>query len=111
MTKVNFYPNDDPDTAAKKLAKENDVWFTIPKGKDNDKKHEHFVQKCTVSDFIAEAVIVGGIPYFAVARSKSGDVTLEKSIALDDTSECKPFELSAYLNEPYDRGIQFRKRL
>lgn len=103
MTKVNFYPNDDPDTAAKKLAKENDVWFTIPKcnGKDNDKKHAHIVQKCTGPDFIAEAVIVGGIPYFAVARPKSGDVTLEKSIPIDDTSEWKPFELSAYLNEPY----------
>jgi hypothetical protein len=103
MTKVNFYPNDDPDTAAKKLAKENEVWFTIPKGngKDNEKKHTHFVQKCTEADFIAEAVIVAGIPYFAVARPKSGDITLEKSIPIDDTSECKPFELPAYLNEPY----------
>ena len=55
----------------------------------------------TQADFIAEAVIVGGIPYFAVARPKSGDITLEKSIPIDDTSEWKPFELSAYLNEPY----------
>jgi hypothetical protein len=70
MTKVNFYPNDDPDTAAKKLAKENDVWFTIPKGKDNDKKHEHFVQKCTVSDFIAEAVIVWGYSIFCSRQIK-----------------------------------------
>jgi hypothetical protein len=85
---MNVYPNDDPDTAAKKLAKENDVWFTIPKGngKDNDKKHVHFVQKCTGPDFIAEAVMVWGIPFFAVARPKSGDVTLEKSIPIDDTS-------------------------
>jgi hypothetical protein len=102
MTKVNFYPNDDPDTAAKKIHE--DFHFTIPQngnGKDKNKKQPHFVQKCTEAGLIAEAVIVGGIPYFAVAKANSNNVTLEESIPLDDRSEYKPFEQSAYLNEPY----------
>ena len=50
---------------------------------------------------IAEAVIVGGIPYFAVARANSNNITLEESIPIDDKSEYKPFERTAYLSEPY----------
>ncbi|HEU4822587.1 MAG TPA: hypothetical protein VFS97_04115 [Nitrososphaeraceae archaeon] len=70
------------------------------KGKANE-KHVHFVQKHSEDDLVAEAVIVGGIPYFAVSRSDSKDITLKKSIPIDETSEYKPFEPSAYLNEPY----------
>ena len=68
----NVYPNDDPDTAAKKIAK--DFHFTIPEngnGKDKNKKHSLYVQKYTEPGLIAEAVIIGGVPYFAVARSNS----------------------------------------
>jgi hypothetical protein len=98
----NVYPNDDPDTAAKKIAK--DFHFTIPEkgnGKDKDKKHSLYVQKHTEAGLIAEAVIVGGVPYFAVARANSKNITLEASIPIDDKGEYKPFERTAYLSEPY----------
>ena len=70
--KDNVYPNDDPDTAAKKIAK--DFHFSVPengkaKGKDKDKKQKHYVQKYTEPGLIAEAVIVAGIPYFAISKA------------------------------------------
>jgi hypothetical protein len=99
---MNVYPNDDPDTAAKKIAK--DFHFTIPENgnnKDKDKKNSLYVQKHTEAGFIAEAIVVGGIPYFAIAKANSKNITLKKSIPIDNKSEYKPFEQSAYLNEPY----------
>ena len=100
---MNVYPNDDPDTAAKKISK--DFHFTIPEngdnGKDKDKKKSHYVQKYSEIGLIAESVIVGGIPYFAVARADSKNVTLEESIPITDKIEYKPFEQTAYLSEPY----------
>jgi hypothetical protein len=102
---MNVYPNDDPDTAAKKIAK--DFHLTILEngnGKEKDRKQSHFVQKYTEPGLIAEAVIVGGIPYFAVAKANYNGITLEESIPIDDKSEYKPFEPSAYLNEPYRFG-------
>ncbi|CAN5376768.1 hypothetical protein BH18THE2_BH18THE2_25050 [soil metagenome] len=99
---MNVYPNDGPDEAAKKIAK--DFHFTIPEngnGKDNNKKQPHFVQKYTEAGLIAEAVIVGGIPYFTVAKANHNGITLEQSIPIDGKSEYKPFESTAYLSEPY----------
>jgi hypothetical protein len=66
-----------------------------------NKKKVYFVQKHSESDLIAEAVIVAGIPYFAVAKAKSNEITLERSIAIDDTNEYRPFEPAAYLTKPY----------
>jgi hypothetical protein len=102
MTRENFYPNDDPETAAEKLAKDSNR-FVIPengKGKQKEKKI-YFVQKHSGSDLLAEAVIVAGIPYFALSKSNSRNITLEESIPISDTSEYRPFDASAYLNEPY----------
>lgn len=73
-------------------------------GKDKNQeanKKTHFVQKYSESDLIAEAIIVAGIPYFAVAKARSNEITLERSIAIDDTNEYRPFESRAYLNKPY----------
>jgi hypothetical protein len=73
-------------------------------GKDRNqesKKKVYFVQKHSESDLIAEAVIVTGIPYFAVARSNTNEITLERSIAIDDTNEYRPFDPAAYLTKPY----------
>jgi hypothetical protein len=79
---------------------------TIRNGNGKDKSQEnrkkaHFVQKCSQSDLIAEAVIVAGNPYFAVAKADSNEIMLEKSLAMDDTSEYRPFESAAYLTKPY----------
>ena len=97
---MNVYPNDDPDTAAKKISK--DFHFTIPEnGKDKDKKHSLYVQKYTEAALIAEAVIIGGIPYFAIAKDNSKNITLAESIPINDRTVYKPFERTAYLSEPY----------
>lgn len=99
---MKVYPNDGPDEAAKKIHE--DFHFTVPatgNGKDKDRKQPHFVQKYTETGLIAEAVIVGGIPYFAVAKANHNGITLEELIRVGDKSEYKPFEQSAYLNEPY----------
>jgi hypothetical protein len=72
------------------------------KGKRNEKK-AHFLQKYSEPGLLAEAVIVGGIPYFAVSRLVSGNtkITLEEAIPITDKSEYKPLEEPAYLNKPY----------
>ena len=116
--KDNVYPNDDPDTAAKKISKETkEKWFSVPAGggngkdkdKDKDKKQSHYFQKYTGCYYLAESVIIGNTPFFAVSNARTGDITLKKSIPLKDgngndngnDNEYKPFEVSAYLNEPY----------
>jgi hypothetical protein len=109
MTRV--FPNDGPDTEENNLeamAEKTKAFAEVGKaqrefgnistegnGKDKDKKHPQYVQKYTEPGLLAEAVIVGGIPYFAVSRVGSKDITI------DDTSEYRPFEPSAYLSDPY----------
>lgn len=65
------------------------------------KRKAHLVQKHSETDLIAEAIIVAGIPYFAVSRVNSNEITLEKPLPTSDTSEYKPIESTAYLNKPY----------
>jgi hypothetical protein len=108
MTRVNFYPNDDPDAAAKKIAEDlkHSVVPQDGKGKQNQKEKEkkvYFVQKHSEPGLLAEAVIIGGVPYFAVSKSESDlkNITLKESIPISDTGEYRPFDASAYLNEPY----------
>jgi hypothetical protein len=103
------YPGDDPDTAAAKAHEDwiKNGWYPLPKNDTNEKdkgrvkKRQEYVQKHTEPGLLAEAVIVRGIPYFAVSRIGSKNVTLEESIPIDDNHEYRPFELSAYLSEPY----------
>jgi hypothetical protein len=73
------------------------------KGRQQKEKKIHYLQKHSESGLLAEAVIVGGVPYFAVSRLNSTKVTitLEESIPITDKSEYKPLEESAYLNKPY----------
>ena len=56
--------------------------------------------------FLAEAVIVGGKPYFAVAsptveNPEEVSIVLQESILLTENTELKPFDLEAYMNKPY----------
>ena len=123
--KDKIYPNDSPDVAAKKISKDiKQQWFTVPhtqsqsqsdgkgngNGKDKDKKQSHYFQKYTGPNYLAESVMIGNVPYFAISNAVTGDITLKKSIPIADGSdpaqdangdEYKPFESSAYLNEPY----------
>jgi hypothetical protein len=63
-----------------------------------------FIQKYSDDNLLAEAIIVDGIPYFAVSQlNPKGEViiTLERSIPISETSGYKPYEKEAYLNKPY----------
>jgi hypothetical protein len=74
------------------------------KGKQIENK-VHFVQKYSEPGLLAEAVIIGETPYFAVSRldSETGKISiiLKESIPITDKSEYRPPEESAYLNKPY----------
>jgi hypothetical protein len=111
-----FGPINDPDSHKAKLRRARKIPpATIENGKDKrkavadstdknyqeKKKKEHFIQKYTEQNIVAEAVVVAGIPYFAVAKSNSNEITVEKSLSIDDVCEYKPFEQTTYLSEPY----------
>ena len=91
--KENIYPNDDPDTAAKKISKETkEKWFSVPanrgdakgngkdKDKNKDKKNSYYFQKYTGPNYLAESVIIGNVPFFAISDAITGEITLKKSI-------------------------------
>jgi hypothetical protein len=64
------------------------------------------VQKHHDGDLVAEAIIIGRKPYFAVAAPKVGNpeqisITLQDSIQVDETTILKPLELTSYINKPY----------
>ncbi len=66
--------------------------------RENKPRKQYFVQKYSRVDLLAEAVIVGGIPYFAV--SKPDCISLKSSIPITE-GEYRPYEQMAYLNRPY----------
>jgi hypothetical protein len=73
--------------------------------KENDTKTS-YVQKYHDGDLLAEAIIIGRKPYFAVAAPKVGNpeqvsITLQNSIQIDETTTIKPLELASYINKPY----------
>jgi hypothetical protein len=76
------------------------------KGKPKEGKLPQYIQKFSKPDcnLLAEAVIVGDLPYFAIARTTDKvnevNITLDPSIIIGNT-EYKPFDLDAYLNKPY----------
>jgi hypothetical protein len=83
-----------------------------PKNKNIQKRSaeksvkKHYIQKYHEDDLIAEAVIVGGKAYFAVASPKLGNpqeisITLHDSIPLDGNTILQPAELISYINRPY----------
>ena len=68
--------------------------------KDSEKQKEKkpiYAQKYHDGDLLAEAIIVGRKPYFAVSSLKAGNpyeisITLQDSIPIDDKTVLKPFE-------------------
>ena len=76
--------------------------------------HEIYSQKYVGNDYLAEAVLIGTKPYFAVSikrifsdfedvdsNNKFPSIVLQESIPLDETTILKPTELISYLNKPY----------
>jgi hypothetical protein len=78
------------------------------KGKNKEGKDNHrtasFIQKYSTISLLAESVMIGNIPYFAVARingDETVNITLEDSVPITDSIEYRPFEKEAYLYKPY----------
>jgi hypothetical protein len=76
--------------------------------KDTEKQKEKpiYAQKYHDGDLLAEAIVIGRKPYFAVSAPKVGNpeevtITLQESISIDEKTVLKPFEISAYVNQPY----------
>jgi len=79
--------------------------------------HEIYSQKYVGHDYLAEAVLIGKKPCFAVSiksifspidggvdynnNNKFPSIVLKESIPLDETTILKPPELMSYLNKPY----------
>ena len=74
---------------------------------NNDAKTELYLQKYHENDdLLAEAVVIGGKPYFAIAAPKFGNpdessIIPQESIALNESVTLKPLELISYINKPY----------
>jgi hypothetical protein len=67
-------------------------------------RHKIYLQKYSADNLLAESIIIGDVPYFAVSRLEAnGEVklTLESSITVGEAQEYRPFEKDAYLNNPY----------
>src|SRR5919199_517891 len=77
------------------------------KSEPQDPKKEIFAQRYVVDNSIAEAVIVGGRPKFAITVPKVGYPDQISSIALHDAIEIgedmviKPPEFISYINKPH----------
>jgi hypothetical protein len=74
--------------------------------KENNNKKTTYIQKHHDGDLLAEAIIIGRKPYFAVAAPKVGNpeqvsITLQDSIQVDETTVLRPLELISYINKPY----------
>jgi hypothetical protein len=73
---------------------------------NNNAKTESYLQKYHEYDLLAEAIIIGGKPYFAVAAPKFGapdesSIILHESIPLNESVTLKPLEFISYINKPY----------
>lgn len=78
-----------------------------PNNSNHTAKTEYYLQKYhDTDDLLAEAVIIAGKPYFAIAAPKFGSpdetsIILQESIPLDENKVIKPPELMSYINKPY----------
>jgi hypothetical protein len=87
--------------------------------KEESSVKEIFSQKYAGNDYLAEAVLIGNKPYFAVSIKRNftdiedvdydnygnnnnfPSIVLQDSIPLDETTLLKPTESISYLNKPY----------
>lgn len=59
---------------------------------------KRYVQKFSNREFLAESVLIGGFPFFLVARN--GKVVIQDQIPFPDII-LKPLEFTSYVNKPY----------
>jgi hypothetical protein len=70
---------------------------------DEQTKKEVFLERYVADGSIAEAVIIAGIPKFAVAVPGEVSITLHDAIEIDDTI-IRPLESMSYMDKPYRFG-------
>ncbi len=66
---------------------------------DGDTRPRQSIQKFSLHDILAEAVLIGGRPCFLIATI-NGSVDIQRSIELEDKILI-PLEKEAYINKPY----------
>jgi hypothetical protein len=104
--------SDDDKVKSKRMSTAKKEPIPVATGDNDDKNNkkaknkERYIQKYHEGDLLAEAIIVGGKPCFAVAAPKVGNpdevsIILQESIQLDEITILKPFEFTSYINKPY----------
>lgn len=74
--------------------------------KQESQQKEVYSQKYVGNNYLAEAVLIGNTPYFAVSTKLNDlndfpSIILVEAIPLNETTILKPTELMSYLNKPY----------
>ena len=103
-----------PRDRKKKNKKDDDYYYN--NNNNNNIKKEYYVPKYHYNGLLAEAVIIAGKPYFAVAPPKIGNpeetsISLQKSVPLDENTILKPLEAMSYIDKAYsfNSEIEFQQ--
>jgi len=108
-TTLNFYPNDDPDTAAKKIAKDpkKEGLFPIRRGKEIKDMNKEEKQLPVLPTYkyskpkLHESVIVGGLPFFIKYESESAEIVAVENIK-ENSRVLRPPNCEEYPYRPYE---------
>jgi hypothetical protein len=113
---MKVYPNDDPDTAAKRIHEDwkKEGWFSIPKNKAKDKPKEKEerkgVKEITLTTYkysrrgkgeLYESVMLGGIPTFLRYDEKNDKLVPHQQID-EEYRMLRPPRLEEYPYTPYE---------
>jgi hypothetical protein len=98
--------NGNSDSSAKSKKRQEQQGQNNKNAEKQKEKKLIYAQKYHDGDLLAEAVLIGQKPYFAVSAPKVENpdevsITLQDSIPIDDKTILKPFEIAAYVNKAY----------
>jgi hypothetical protein len=79
--------------------KKDDSAKLTEKKEEGDIRPRQFIQKFSLNDMLAEAVLIGDKPYFLIARD-NGSIDIQRSIELEDKILI-PLDKEAYINKAY----------
>ena len=82
------------------------------------REHYEYVQRFSNNDLLAESIIISGIPYFAKANHKTGEITIERELVFTEDNDggdggdggggdgekkriIRPQLVESYLSKPY----------
>jgi hypothetical protein len=69
------------------------------KNGSNENKPTYYVQKFSDTNLLAEAILIGNLPYFLVV-DETGSISTKEQIEVEDKI-LKPIDLISYVNKPY----------